>query len=347
MPLTGPAAAWGENAKGLDAYFRYVNDQGGVNGRKFKLIIEDDQYQPSRTVAAVKKLVEQDHVFAIVAPVGTSNLTAVRDYLKQQGVPVVAYLNGATKFSKPVDPLLFAGLMTYEREARILVRYAVDTLKIKKLGVFYQNDDFGRDGLEGAKKAAADMGAEIVAEVSYAPADVDVSAQALRLKESGAEGVLMWSTIKHAAQLMKEAQRIGFRPKWLGSAVLSSTSLPELAGDAADGAYFVGYAASIWDEDHPVVKEFLEVYPRYEKSPINSSNLTGWGAARLFVEAVKRAGPDLTREKLIEVLENMQNFENLGPITYTKDDHSAYRQGFIRQLQGTEFVRVSDWIPAD
>lgn len=347
MPLTGPAAAWGENAKGLSAYFKYLNDQGGVHGRKIQLIVEDDQYQPSRTVAAVKKLVEQDKVFAIVAPVGTSNLTAVRDYLKRHGVPVVAYLNGTTKFSKPVDPLLFAGLMTYEREARILVKYAAETLQLRKLGVFYQNDDFGRDGLAGAKQAAEELGLEVVAEVSYAPADVDVSAQALKLKESGAEGVLIWSTVKHAALLMKEAQKISYRPKWLGSAVIASTSLPELAGDAAEGAYFVAYAANIWDKDHPVVKEFLENYPRYEKTPINSSNLTGWSAGRIFAEAVRRAGPNLTRESLVKALETFDRFENTGVVTYTKDDHAGYRAGFIRQLQDGEFVKITDWISAE
>ncbi|GAB6876873.1 ABC transporter substrate-binding protein [Thermaerobacter litoralis] len=347
MPLSGPAAAWGELAKGLKAYFTYVNEQGGVNGRKFKFIVEDDQYQPSRSVAAAKKLVEQDQVFALVAPVGTSNLTAVRDYLKQHGVPVVAYMNGATKFSQPVDPLLFAGLMSYKREANLLVRYAVETLKITKLGVFYQNDDFGRDGLEGAKAAAARMGAQIVAEVSYAPADVSVAAQALRLKEAGAEGVLIWSTVKHAALLMQEAQKIGYKPKWLASAVVTSPSLIELAGEAAQGTYFAAYSATVTDTDHPVVKEFLELYPKYEKTPITPTNLTGWAAARLFVEAVRRAGPDLTRESLIAALESMQDFESLGPVTYTKDDHSGYRQGFIRQLQGQQFVRVSDWIPAE
>ena len=347
MPLSGPAAAWGELAKGLRAYFEYVNEQGGVNGRKFKFIVEDDQYQPSRSVAAAKKLVEQDQVFAIVAPVGTSNLTAVRDYLKQHGVPVVAYMSGATKFSEPVDPLLFAGLMSYKREARLLVRYAVEELKITKLGVFYQNDDFGRDGLEGAKEAAAEVGAQIVAEVSYAPADVNVAGQALRLKEAGAEGVLIWSTVKHAALLMQEAQKINYQPKWLASTVVASPSLRELAGDAAEGAYFAAYAATITDTDHPVVKEFLEVYPKYEKTPITPSNLSGWALARLFVEAVRRAGPDLTREGLIAALESMQDFQSLGPITYTKDDHSGYRQGFIRQLQGDRFVKVTDWISAE
>lgn len=347
MPLTGPAAAWGENAKGLAAYFKYLNDQGGVHGRKIQLIIEDDQYQPSRTVAAVKKLVEQDNVFAIVAPVGTSTLTAVRDYLRRNGVPVVAYLNGATKFSNPVDPLLFAGLMTYEREARILVKYAAESLHLRKLGVFYQNDDFGRDGLTGAKRAAEEFGLETVAEVSYNPADVDVSAHVLKLKESGAEGVLIWSTVKHAALLMGEAQKINYRPKWLGSSVIASTSLPELAGEAAEGAYFVGYSANIWDEDHPVVKEFLENYPRYEKTPINSSNLTGWAAGRIFAEAVRRAGPNLTREGLIRALETFDRFENTGLVTYTKDDHSGYREGFIRQFRDGKFVRITDWISAD
>lgn len=347
MPLTGPAAAWGEVGKGLTAYIEHLNAQGGVNGRKIKLIIEDDQYQPSRTVAAVKKMLEQDKVFALVAVIGTSNLSAVIDILKQQKVPVVGYLNGASKFSDPVNPYAFAGLMTYETEAKLLTRYAVETLKLKKLGVLYQNDDFGKEGLAGVKAAAAKMGAQLVAEVAYAPTDPDVSAYTLKFKEAGAEAVLVWSTVKHGSLLIKDARKIGYQPKFLTSAVVADTNMPKLAEGAAEGMNTVAYAATLTDTNHPVVKEFLEVAPKYIKGNLTQSQLTGWANGRLLAEGLRRAGPDLDREKLVKALETLKDWQNTALITYTATDHRGFSSGWIRQLKGDKYVDVSDPIKVD
>lgn len=347
-PMTGPAAAWGDVQRGIEAYAKYTNEQGGINGRKLKILIEDDQYQPSRTVAAAKKLVEQDKVFALVGVIGTSNLSAVQEYLMQNKVPVIMYSNGASKFQEPsVNPLLFAGLMQYEVEAKILAKYATDQLKIKKLAVFYQNDDFGKDGLKGARAAAQKLGAQIVTEVAYNPADVDVSAYVLKIKEAGAEGVLMWSTVKHGALMIKEGKKIGYTPKWLLSSVVAGTQLPELTEGSGEGALTVGYAANLTDKNHPVVKEFLEKRTKYMQGDPTQSQLTGWSFGRVAAEALKRAGKDLTREKLVKALETFKDFEGTAKITFTDKDHSGVRQGWVRELKGQNYVDVSKMIQID
>lgn len=343
-PLTGPAAAWGDTLRGLAAYAEYINDQGGIHGRRLKVIVEDDQYQPSKTVAAVKKMVEQDKVFALVNVVGTSNLSAVQDYLVQKGVPVVFYSTGSTKFQDPVNPYFFAGLMPYDLEAKILVRYGVETLGVSKFAVFYQNDDFGKDGLKGARESASALGGQIVAEVAYNPADVDISAHVLKMKEAGAEAVLVWGTVKHGALALMEAAKIGFKPKWMLSSVTATSQLPELAKDAAEGAYTVGVSATLDDTDHPVVKAFLENHAKYFQTETSTPQLSGWGAGYAFAEALRQAGPEPTREGLIQALESFHDFQGLSSITFAPDDHVGMRKGWVRQLQGGKLVRISDII---
>lgn len=343
-PLTGPAAAWGDTLRGLAAYAEYINEQGGIHGRQLRVIVEDDQYQPSKTVAAVKKMVEQDKVFALVNVVGTSNLSAVQDYLMQRGVPVVFYSTGSTKFQDPVNPYFFAGLMPYDLEAKILVRYGVETLGVSKFAVFYQNDDFGKDGLKGAREAVAALGAQIVAEVAHSPADVDVSAHVLKMKEAGAEAVLVWGTVKHGALALMEAAKIGFEPKWMMSSVTATFQLPELAEGAAEGVYTVGVNATLDETDHPVVKSYLENHAKYFQTAPNTTQLQGWGAGYAFVEALRRAGPQPTREGLIQALESFQDFQGLSSITFTSDDHIGMRKGWVRQLQNGKFVRISEVI---
>jgi ABC-type branched-subunit amino acid transport system substrate-binding protein len=341
-PLTGPAAAWGDTLRGTEAYFNYINDQGGINGRKVKFIIEDDQYEPSKTVGAVKKMVEQDKVFALVNVIGTSNLSAVESYLGQNKVPVLLYSTGSTKFQNPVNPYFFQGLMPYDTEAKILVKYGHDQLKLTKYAVFYQNDDFGKAGLQGAKDSVAKLGGQVVAEVAYNPSDVDVSAYVLRMKESGAEAVLMWSTVKHGALVIKEAKKIGFSPKWMLSSVTAGSQLPDLTEGAADGAYTTGGSATLEDKDNPVVQEFVANGGKYLKGTLNNTQLGGWGIGRVAGEALKRAGADLSRAKLIAAMESLKGYQGLSVVGYTKDNHAGTSQGFVRQLKGTQYVKITD-----
>jgi len=345
-PLTGPAASWGESLRGVAGYFDYVNDQGGIHGRRVRLIVEDDQYQPSKTVAAVKKMVEQDKVFALVYPMGTSTLSAVKDYLVEKGVPVAFYATGSTKFQG--IPTFFAGLMPYDVEAKILVRYAAESLNAKRFAVFYQNDDFGKDGLKGAIESVEKLGGEIVEQVAANPADVDVSAYVLKLKESNPDAVLVWSTVRHGALLLKEAQKIGFKPSWLFSTVTANYQLPELAEGAGEGVvYTVGGTATLDDVENVVVKHYLENHSTYVINGPNSSQLGGWNAARSMTEALTRAGRDLTREGLIAALETFEDYEGLSLITFTKDSHVGLTRGWIRQLQNGAFVKITDYIDTD
>src|SRR6266542_4458386 len=212
LPLSGNASIYAPIGKAHEAYFKMLNEQGGINGRKVRYIQEDDQYDPSKTVPLVKKMVEEDKVFAFLGGLGTPNGVAVLDYLVKAGVPHIAPSSGSGKWSEPVQPGYYAWQLNYKTEADILVKYGTETLQKKKFAIFYQNDDFGKEGFNEAKA---------------------------RLQKAGA--VLTWAVPAPFASLMKESGKIGFKPTWLNSAVVNDPSVRKLANEEQQGSYFVAW----------------------------------------------------------------------------------------------------------
>jgi branched-chain amino acid transport system substrate-binding protein len=351
MPITGPASAWGVIGRTYEAYFKMVNEQGGINGRKVRIILEDDSYSPAKTVPLVKKMVEQDKVFAIMGGLGTPSGAAVMQYLIENKVPHLAPSTGSSKWSSPPSPGYYAWQINYRTEARILVKYGIETLGKKKFAIFYQNDDYGQEGLDEARAQVKQRGGEVVAEVAYNVTDTDYAAYALKLKQSGAEVVLAWPSVKQYASLLKEAANIGYKPLWLASATVADVSLAKLAGDAAEGAYMVGYLPDPNDPANaniPAVKEWRENLPKYGPDlPMSNFTLYGWGQSRLMHEILKRAGKDLTRESWMAAAESLKDWQDLATVTYTKDDRRGIIAGWMVQVKDGKIVKVSDVIKAD
>jgi len=195
-PLSGPAAAWGNTARGMEAWAAHVNEQGGVHGRKIKMVLKDDGYVPGRAVANVTEM--KDSVFAIVGLLGTAIVGAAKDVAINARTPLVAPFGNAQIFLKePRENMrgVFVINTDYPPEGEFLGGYAARTLKARKLAVFYQNDEYGKGGLDGVKKAAAATGAQVVGEVSYELSDRALGTHALKLKESGADAVILSATL--------------------------------------------------------------------------------------------------------------------------------------------------------
>lgn len=348
MPLTGPAAAWGVIGRTYEPYFKMINDQGGIHGRKLRLVMEDDAYNPGKAVAAVKKMVEQDNVFAILGGLGTPSNSAVMDYLISKGVPHLAPSTGSSKWATPFKKTWFAWQLNYTTEGKIVVKYAMETLGKKKFAIFYQNDDYGKEGLAAAKEALAKRGAELVAEVAYNTSDTDLSAHALKLKESGAEAVLGWPTVKHTAMLLQEAAKIGYKPAWLFSATVNTETLIELAGDASEGVYSLGWLPNVSDTENPFVKEYHAFMDQYAPDmPRVTFTLYGWAQGRLLAEALRRAGPDLTRESFVAALETMNPWPDVATVVYNPQSHAGVTTAWITQFQGDAIVDLTEPIQAD
>jgi branched-chain amino acid transport system substrate-binding protein len=345
-PQTGPAAAWGSIMRGMDAYMRMVNDEGGVHGRQVRFVVKDDQYQPARTVAAVRELVERDRVFAILGGIGTAPVSAVRGYLTQHGVPVVGVLSGSHQFTIPEDPLIFGGISLYAEEAAALVDHAIEALGAQRIAVAFQNDDFGRGGLLGAEMTLERHGGTLAGSTSLELMDSDLGPQALRLRQTGADAVLLVMTPRHAAILVQEAARIGFRPQWLATTPLGDAELmDQLTGGLWRGTMFA-MTADVHTETE-ALSRFREAHRRYANDErAGAFFFAGMQLADLFIEALRRAGPQPTRAALIEALEGMEGYHSTGPpVRYDGNRRHPARAvllGVVRPDGSVELV--TDWI---
>jgi ABC-type branched-subunit amino acid transport system substrate-binding protein len=349
-PLTGPAALWGSVGRGAEAYFDMINAEGGIHGRRIEFVLKDDAYQPSRTVAAARELVERDGVFAIAGGVGTASGRAVLDYLMENEVVWVSPASGATHWAYPPKEHLFAAYTPYFDEAAVLVDHAVEELGMRRIAVIYQNDDFGGSGRVGAEMALAKHGLELVEAVSVEVPDTDLSSHAVRLRESGADAVLMWLTPRHGTIIVGQANRLGFQPQWLASSVLADTELMyDLTEGAWEGVIFTAIGV-LTNTDHPLLTQYREAAARFAPEERASEFFfAGFRYAEPLVEALRRAGRDLTTESLVAALETLDGWEGTGPpITYRPDRRQGTRAMFLaRTTSDGTAVQLTDWIESE
>lgn len=255
-PQTGPAALWGSVARGSGCYFKMINDDGGVNGRKIEYFMRDDGYQPNRTKAIAKELVESVGIFGFVAGVGTAPGMAVMPYLVEQNVPWVGMTTGAPAFSYPPKRTVFSVWPLYSDEARLLTAYAMDTMGKKKIAFIYQNDDYGKSGLEGARAEMAKRNMELVAEIPCEISETDLQSHVLKLKEAGADCVVMWLLPKQAVITLGTAAKLGYRPQWMATSTLSDYQLMyKISRGLWQGVVF-GNFVELPDSQHPLMVKY-------------------------------------------------------------------------------------------
>jgi branched-chain amino acid transport system substrate-binding protein len=316
-PQTGPAAPWGSVARGSDLLFKIVNEEGGINGRKIKYFIRDDQYNPAQTKAAVKELVEREGIFAFVGGVSAACGMAVKDYLAENRIIWVGPSTAINDYVFPVNPYLFAVYPLYEDEASILTKYVVDKLGAKKIAFFYQNDAYGKSGLTGCKARLDALKMKLVEELSVEPGEKDLSSQMLRLKNSEAEVVIMWVNPTSATIALKTSATIGFKPQWVSSNTLSDFVLMnKITGGLWEGVGMItGAFALPPDADTPVMNKYREAAKKYApEERFGTFYLAGILFAEPLVEALKRTGPNLSTAGLLKQLNSMKNFKGIGPV---------------------------------
>ena len=351
-PQSGPAAAYGIIDRTIDAYFKKINAEGGINGRKIKFIFQDDGYEAAKTQNVVKKLVEQDKVFAMVGGLGTANNLAVMDYLLQNNVPHIGPATGSTLISKPFKKPIFALQTNYIVEATLLTRYAIETLNTKKIAIFYQDDAFGKEGLQAITDAAKAKGQSIATTVSYQTTDKDFGSQALKLQQSGADTVIMWSTPAPTAAISKEMDKIGFKPTVVFSAVNNDTTLFKLSDNTIDGAWTASWLPDVTDPDNkePKVLGFRDFMTKWAPNENAASGFaaSGYAEAQVAAEIIKRAGKDLSRESLIKAAETLQSWNegmayNVG---YSAENRQGQNAVYFMQAsaKATRFIKKGDFL---
>jgi branched-chain amino acid transport system substrate-binding protein len=306
-PYSGPASAYGQIGKTIAAYFKMVNDHGGINGRKINFISYDDSYSPPKAVEDARKLVESDEVLFLFQTLGTPSNTAIEKYMNAKKVPQLFVASGATKFGDPKEfPWTMGWQPTYQSEARIYAKYLLDHHPNGKIGILYQNDDFGKDYVKGLKDGLGGK-MQIVSEQPYEVSDPTVDSQMVSLKASGADVFLNVATPKFAAQAIKKAAEIGWKPVHLLSNVsLSVSSVLTPAGlDNSKGilsSYFLKDPTNPQLKDDPAIKEWNAFMDKYYPDGDKNSAFTVYGAAvaETMVYVLKQCGDDLTRENVLK-----------------------------------------------
>ena len=346
MPFSGPASAYATISKAEAAYFRMINEQGGINGRKINLIAYDDGYNPAKTVEQTRKLLESDGVLLMFGSLGTAHNAAVQKYLNDNKVPQLSLATGATRFSDPAKfPWTMAANPNYQTEARIYGRYILANYSKAKIGILYQNDDFGKDYVIGLKQALGDKAASmIVAEAAYEPSDPTVDSQIVRLKSAGADVFYDISTPKFAAQAIRKIVELDWKPVHILTINSSSVGgvLKPAGLDISRGIISVNWGKDpgdpTWDDD-PGMKKwrvFMDKY--YPEGDKNSSfNTYGYGVAQTLELVLRACGDNLTRENVMKQFTSMKNVETdlLLPGIVMNTSSTDYRP--IKQLQMMRF----------
>jgi branched-chain amino acid transport system substrate-binding protein len=317
MPYSGPLSAFATLARAEIAYYRMVNEHGGVNGRKITMISLDDGYSPPKTLEQTRKLIEEEGVLAIVGSLGTPTNTAIHKYLNGKKVPQIFLASGATKWADPENfPWTMTWTPTYQAEARIYARYILQTIAEPKVAVLYQNDDFGKDYLKGLRDGlGAKAAAMIVAEATYEVTDATVDSQIITLAASGATVFLNVTSPKFAGQSIRRAYDIGWRPvQFLDNPAASIGTVLKPAGvEKATGIISLAFVKDPTDpqfQNDADFKKWLAWMKQYypEGSLEDPQNVVGYAQAQTVVQVLKQCGDQLTRENVMRQAASLRAF---------------------------------------
>jgi len=346
-PQTGPAAAWGSVARGTGLLFKIVNEEGGIHGRKIKYFLRDDAYQPAKTKAIGKEFIEQLGVFAVVGGVGVGPGMSVRDDLMENKIIWVGPSTGVYNWIHPFQKYLFALYPLYDDEAYNLTGYLYEKLGFKKVAMFYQNDDYGKQGLMGVERYLKEKKIDVVAKVSAEVTDRDLSTHALKLKDSGAEAVVMWCMPTHAVLILQETTKIAFKPQWATSNTLSDSPLMLQITKGLWAGMINSNFAELPDSNHPLMVKYRQWHKKLEPQE-------RWGAfyyagimfAEPFVEGLRRVGKNLNTENLVKAMETIKDWKGIGPpITYSPTERQGGKHVFYGKVRPDGTVeRLSDWV---
>jgi len=355
MPYSGPASAYGTIGKAAAAYFKKINDEGGINGRKINFISVDDGYSPPKTVEMARRLVEQDQVLFIWGPLGTPSNTAIQKYMNAKKVPQLFVYTGATKWNDPKNfPWTMGWQPNYQTEGTIYAKHILQTKPDAKIAVLYQNDDYGKDYLKGFEDGLGAKASMIIAKASYETSDPTVDSQIVQLQGSGANVFFNITTPKFAAQAIRKAYDIGWKPvQYLNNVSASIASVLNPAGlEKSVGIITTSY---LKDQADPTYKDdkgmnawrafMAKYYP--EGNVGDSGNVSGYGNAQTLVQVLKQCGDNLTRENVMKQAANLKNFEsdvllpgikiNTGP-----DDFAPIQSVQLARFDGKAFVRFGE-----
>jgi branched-chain amino acid transport system substrate-binding protein len=359
-PLSGPASAFGIYSRVEDAYFKSLSEKGGINGRKIKFLILDNGFNPPKALEASRKLVEEDGVLAEVGTVGTPTNSAIQKYLNGKKVPQLLISAGGSKFNDPKQyPWTVPFYPSFEVEAIGYAKYALKALPTPKIAVLYQNDDYGKDFFKGLKKGLGEAGAKaIVAEASYELTDPTVDSQMINLAASGANVFMNFTTPKFAAQAIRKAGELNWKPmQFIASPGSSVQAVLKVVGfDKSEGVmtalFFKEPGDPNWDKDQ-AMQDYFAFMKKYapNDSPLDAIGVSGYVNAQMVEHVFKAANNELTRENLLKQATTLKDvtLPMLLPgtiLSNTPDDYRAYHGFQLSRFDGKGWAKV-EYVKAD
>ena len=354
VPYSGPASAFSSYGRLMTGYFQMINAAGGINGRKINLISLDNAFSPPKAIEQTRKLVEDDGVLADVGTVGTTPNVAIQKYLNGAKVPHIFISAGGRRFADPQNfPWSVPMYPGFEMEGKTFGQYILKHKPSAKVGVLYQNDDYGKDFLVGLKSVLGDK-TKIVAEVAYEITEPTIDSQIVRLKDSGADVLLYFSTPKFTAQGLRKVKETNWTPlQFLASPTNSVKTVLEPAGfENAQGIISTQFTKQAGDPawaDDPEVKEYVEFMKKWvpNDNPGDFVALSGYIIAQGIAHALKQCGDDLTRENLLKQATSMrgQHFKMMLPgiqLNTTPEDYAPYRSLRMAKFEGSSWKLIDE-----
>lgn len=347
-PMTGSAALFGKSVFGLEALYRDINERGGINGRKIEIVREDDGCDPARGIAAFKKLVSQDRVFAVNGIACSGVAMAIKQDIARTDVPLMIMSAASDAITKPTVPNVFQAVATTGVVGRTMIDFAMSRPGTDKIAFVSHSDDWGKSNRDPAiAQLKSKYGKEPILDLTMERGSSDATPQILKIKSSGAQFVVLMMYPAEVAIFVRDANKYGLKIPMLGPMSISLEDTRDRAGGVAAVEHLYVFYPYISSFDSPEMKRWADLISKhYPGERIESFSFLGMGSAMAMIEGLKRAGPDLTRDKLIAALNTIQNFETgvlSAPVSFSPDDHAGVKGGAMATFKDAKVVVTKSW----
>jgi branched-chain amino acid transport system substrate-binding protein len=345
-PFSGGLSLLGQSVRdGVEVAFSEINDQGGIAGRKLQFIAEDDGYEPMRTIASARKLVEQDKAVALLAVTGTAPSAALLPFVTESKTPMLFPYAFAHALTTPVNRDVFTTLPEVRVQMLVLANYILGTLKQTKVAAIYQNDDFGQDAVAGLDERFGRDKIPLV-KLPFDRGTTNFSGVVAQAKAAGVEHVVFLGIPKDAALVMREANNLGWKPQFSGHNALGDPQTFQLAGPLAEGAIAVAVMEPL-DSDKPAVKAFIAAQQKYKPNTKPTTySMHGYQSGKIFAEVLKRSGGKTDEPSIVSALENMKGYDTglMAPLTFSATQHAGAQSGAIMKAEGGKWKIITGWL---
>jgi branched-chain amino acid transport system substrate-binding protein len=344
--LSGVTAVQGvNNANAVRLAFEEVNEKGGINGRKIRYIVEDSQYQVPRAVQAMNKLLNSDGVFFTIEDGGTPMNNATFPMALEKNVPKLLPLSAARSMFEPFNKLKFSQYSSYVDQMRAGVKYFVEQKGKKSICAMYQDTDFGKDVLAGTTQQTEAMGMKVVATTAHKPTDTDFTAAVTKLREANCDLITLGTIVRDSTLIIATVKKLGWNVDLLGQVASYDTAIAEAPGNVAEGFYSMAPSLYAYpDDQRPAVKAFAQKYKAKYGVEVNYLGEMGYTSAQIALEALQRAGRDLTVDSLVKAMESIQDFHDVfgGSYSFSPTNHHGSTSAFLSVVHNGRWVPVAD-----